>query len=116
MSGIIDNNGLIMYWAFDEGTGANAMESISQVKDDIQYVFNQAEFTEPCSPQWRRGVTGSGLLFDGYSTYIAHPANQEDPNAEPESLSALSIGYGLLRAPAVPRGSRLAEAVDKRKG
>ncbi|QQZ63908.1 GH32 C-terminal domain-containing protein [Paenibacillus sonchi] len=92
MSGIIDNNGLIMYWAFDEGTGANAMESISQVKDDIQYVFNQAEFTEPCSPQWRKGVTGSGLLFDGYSTYIAHPANQEDPNAEPESLSALSIG------------------------
>ncbi|KWX70253.1 glycoside hydrolase [Paenibacillus riograndensis] len=92
MSGIIDNNGLIMYWAFDEGSGANAMESISQVKDDIQYVFNQAEFTEPCSPQWRRGVTGSGLLFDGYSTYIAHPATQEDPNAEPESLSALSIG------------------------
>lgn len=79
------------YWAFDEGTGATALESVSQVKDDIQYVFNQAEFTEPSHPQWRQGAMGNGLLFDGYSTYISHPAIVEDANGEPSYLSALSI-------------------------
>lgn len=92
MSKIIDNHGLMMYWAFDEGAGASALESVSQVEDDIQYVFNQAEFTEPCPPQWRQGAMGNGLLFDGYSTYIAHPVNEGDTNGGPQYLSSLSIG------------------------
>ncbi|WP_442956188.1 GH32 C-terminal domain-containing protein [Paenibacillus sp. USHLN196] len=82
-----------MSWAFDEGTGASTMESVSEDRDNIQYVFNQAEFTEPCDPQWRQGVLGSGLLFDGYSTSIAHSFSKEgDLNREPEYRSALSIG------------------------
>ncbi|AET57143.1 glycosyl hydrolase family 32 domain protein [Paenibacillus terrae HPL-003] len=92
MSHASDNRGLIMYWDFNEGTGTSALESVSQVRDDIQYVFNQAEFTEPCPPRWRQGVMGSGLLLDGYSTYIAHSFNEGDRNAEPEYRSALSIG------------------------
>lgn len=92
MNQIPDNQGLIMSWAFDEGTGTSTMESVSEDRDDIQYVFNQAEFTEPCDPQWRQGVLGSGLLFDGYSTYIAHPLNEGDANGGPQYLSALSIG------------------------
>ncbi|MFD1953911.1 GH32 C-terminal domain-containing protein [Paenibacillus thailandensis] len=91
MTRVPDDRGLMMYWAFDEGTGASALESVSNVRDDIQYVFNDAEFTEPCDPQWRRGVSGSGLLFDGYSTYIAHPF-KGDPTGEPAYRSALSIG------------------------
>ncbi|WP_440131308.1 GH32 C-terminal domain-containing protein [Paenibacillus xylanexedens] len=82
-----------MSWAFDEGTGASTMENVSLDRDDIQYVFNQTEFTEPCDPQWRQGVLGSGLLFDGYSTSIAHTFKKEgDSNREPEYRSALSIG------------------------
>lgn len=92
MSGIIDKQGLMMYWAFDEETGASALESVSDTLDDVQYVFNQAQFTEPSTPQWRQGVSGNGLLFDGYSTYIAHPAHGEQRNGEPEYLSTLSIG------------------------
>ncbi|KHL97026.1 glycoside hydrolase [Paenibacillus sp. IHB B 3415] len=92
MSEIINNQGLMMYWAFDEGTGASALESVTKTVDEIHYVFNNAEFTNPCTPPWRQGVTGSGLLFDGYSTYIAHPVHVEESNEEPEFLSALSIG------------------------
>lgn len=92
MSGIIDNQGLMMYWAFDEGTGASALESVSGIMDDVQYVFNQAKFTEPCSPPWRQGVSGNGLLFDGYSSYIVHPAHNGGRNSGPEYLPALSIG------------------------
>lgn len=92
MSQVPDNQGLMMYWAFDEGTGAKALESVSQTRDDIQYVFKQAEFTEPRDPQWRQGVLGSGLLFDGYSTYVAHSLNEDDSDGEPAYLSALSIG------------------------
>ncbi|SEJ95712.1 GH32 C-terminal domain-containing protein [Paenibacillus polymyxa] len=92
MSHATDNRGLIMYWAFNEGTGTRALESVSQVQDKIQYVFNQAEFTKPCPPRWRQGVIGNGLLFDGYSTYIAHSFDEGNQNTEPEYRSALSIG------------------------
>ncbi|MEO2203059.1 GH32 C-terminal domain-containing protein [Paenibacillus pabuli] len=87
-----NNRGLMMSWAFDEGSGATTVESVSQLKDDIQYVFNQAEFTEPRDPQWRQGVIGSGLLFDGYSTYISHPVKKGESNDQLESGAALSIG------------------------
>ncbi|MDY7990982.1 GH32 C-terminal domain-containing protein [Paenibacillus polymyxa] len=92
MSHATDNRGLIMYWAFNEETGTSALESVSQVQDNIQYVFNQAEFTKPCPPRWRQGVIGNGLLFDGYSTYIAHSFDEGNQNTEPEYRSALSIG------------------------
>ncbi|AZK45768.1 GH32 C-terminal domain-containing protein [Paenibacillus lentus] len=87
-----DDPGLMMYWAFDEGAGTSTLEGISKVQDDIQYVFNQAEFTEPCDPQWRPGVLGSGLSFDGYSTYITHSFEEGNAADNPEYLSALSIG------------------------
>jgi len=92
MSSATGDRRLMMHWAFDEGTGASALESVSNVRDEIQYVFNQAEFTEPCPPPWRQGVSGSGLLFDGYSTSITHRVREENRNGEPAYLSALSIG------------------------
>ncbi len=92
MSGIIDNQGLMMYWAFDEGTGASALESVTGIHDDIQYVFSRAEFTESCTPPWRQGVSGHGLLFDGYSSSIAHSAYGEEQQGRSEYLPALSIG------------------------
>lgn len=92
MSHINSEQGLIMYWVFDEGTGASALESVSQVTDDIGSVFNQAEFTERIGPQWRQGVMGGGLLFDGYSTSIVHLDKEVGTNGDQKSLSALSIG------------------------
>lgn len=92
MSSQAGNRGLMMHWAFDEGSGASALESVSNTLDDVQYVLNEAEFTEPCNPVWRQGVSGSGLLFDGYSTTIAHSVQGKERKGEPEFLSALSIG------------------------
>lgn len=92
MSRTTGDQGLVMYWAFDEAAGACTLESVSKTLNDIHYVFNQAEFTEPCTPLWRQGVMGSGLLFDGYSTYITHSVHGEELSGEPTSLSALSIG------------------------
>ncbi|WP_379161437.1 GH32 C-terminal domain-containing protein [Paenibacillus sp. sgz5001063] len=92
MSPINDDPRLMMHWAFDEGTGASTLESISRIRDDIESVFNQKEFAGRSGPQWRQGVTGSGLLFDGYSTSIAHRVDEEDTNGEQKTLSALSIG------------------------
>lgn len=91
MNHIPNNKGLIMYWPFDEGAGTAALEHVSQVRNEIHYVFNHAEFTESCDPQWRQGVSGSGLLFDGYSTYIAHPY-KKDSTSEQEYVSAFSVG------------------------
>ncbi|WP_339257037.1 GH32 C-terminal domain-containing protein [Paenibacillus sp. FSL P2-0136] len=95
MSGHEGDRGLMMHWAFDEGSGASAMESVTKTVDEIHYVFNNAEFTDPCTPPWRQGVAGSALLFDGYSTYIAHSVHGEERNGEPEFLSALSIGVWI---------------------
>lgn len=95
MSEIINNQGLMMYWAFDEGTGARALESVTGTLHDIHYVFNQAEFTESCTPPWRPGVMGNGLLFDGYSSYIAYPAHKDEWEGGPEYLPALSIGLWI---------------------
>lgn len=86
------NRGLMMSWAFDEGTGTSTIENVAQVRNEIQYVFNQAEFNEPQEPQWREGVMGSGLLFDGYSTYIAHTVHEGNQNMKQAYRDALSIG------------------------
>ncbi|WP_054940070.1 GH32 C-terminal domain-containing protein [Paenibacillus ihuae] len=92
MSRMNGDQGLMMHWAFDEGSGASALESVSQVRDEIQSVFNQAAFTEWSGPQWRQGVSGSGLLFDGYSTAIVHPVHEEETGGGQKPLSAHSIG------------------------
>ncbi|WP_334073272.1 MULTISPECIES: GH32 C-terminal domain-containing protein [Paenibacillus] len=111
MSQVSDNRGLMMHWAFDEGTGAKALESLSQTRDDIQYVFKKAEFTEPRDPQWSQGVLGGGLLFDGYSTYIAHLFKEGDT---PEYLSALSIGVWVApRSYEWGEGGKLASIVNR---
>ncbi|MCM3633877.1 GH32 C-terminal domain-containing protein [Paenibacillus camelliae] len=91
MNHIPENKGLVLYWPFDEGAGKAALEHVSQVRNEIHYVFNQAEFTESCDPQWRQGVSGSGLLFDGYSTYITH-SYQKDSAGDQQVVSALSVG------------------------
>ncbi|WP_370872456.1 GH32 C-terminal domain-containing protein [Paenibacillus zeirhizosphaerae] len=104
----------MMYWAFDEGTGGKALESVSQTRDDIQYVFKQAEFTEPRDPQWRQGILGSGLLFDGYSTFVAHRVNTGNSSGEPGFLTTLSIGVWVApRSYEWGEGGKLASIVNR---
>ncbi|WP_085979056.1 GH32 C-terminal domain-containing protein [Paenibacillus sanguinis] len=103
-----------MYWAFDEGRGDSALESLSQARDDIQYVFKHAEFAEPRDPQWRQGVLGSGLLFDGYSTYVAHSLNEDNSDGESAFLTELSIGVWVApRSYEWGEGGKLAAIVNR---
>ncbi len=94
MSHLAEDRGLIMYWDFDEGKGSSTVENISQVQDSIHYVFHSSELHQH-DPQWRKGVVGSGLCFDGYSTYIAHSLDKTGIEREAVSFSALTIGVWI---------------------
>lgn len=94
MSHLAEDRGLIMYWDFDEGNGSSTVENISQVQDSIHYVFHSSELHQH-DPQWRKGVVGSGLCFDGYSTYIAHSLDKTGIEREAVSFSALTIGVWI---------------------
>lgn len=94
MSHLGEDRGLIMYWDFDEGKGSSTVENISQVQDSIHYVFHSSELHQH-DPQWRKGVVGSGLCFDGYSTYIAHSLDKTGIEREAVSFSAFTIGVWI---------------------
>ena len=58
------------YFSFDEDTGKDIAEVVTKKNYEIHYVFNDAKYKEPSSPIRSKGIRGSSLLFDGYSTYI----------------------------------------------
>ncbi|WP_222914725.1 GH32 C-terminal domain-containing protein [Natrinema sp. SYSU A 869] len=62
----------VAYWPFDEGEGSSAEEVVSGYRDEVKHAFADARFKSDSDPRWIDGVTGSGLLFDGYSTRIEH--------------------------------------------
>jgi hypothetical protein len=51
--------GLVAWWKFDQGSGDIALDSISHHQDRIVGRFN-----------WVRGVSGTALKFDGFTTFI----------------------------------------------
>ncbi|RBW70772.1 GH32 C-terminal domain-containing protein [Bacillus taeanensis] len=61
---------LIAHWSFNEGKGKIVEDLVQKTKDPIDYVFNQARFQPSSNPEWRKGICGCALLFDGYSTWI----------------------------------------------
>ncbi|UJF32392.1 LamG domain-containing protein [Paenibacillus hexagrammi] len=66
---------LVGQWSFNEGNGKVTKEQVSQTNDTINYVFNQAVYKPSTDPEWRNdGISGKALLFDGYSTWVTHPA------------------------------------------
>ncbi|KRE69695.1 GH32 C-terminal domain-containing protein [Paenibacillus sp. Soil750] len=61
---------VVAQWNFNEGTGNVTKEQISQIDDPIHY-FKPV----PAIPEWKTdGISSSALLFDGYSTWVSHPA------------------------------------------
>lgn len=55
----------VRIWSFDEGTGDSTTESVSGADSTI----------EGHRSYWKRGVSGTCLAFDGYSTVIREPAD-----------------------------------------
>ncbi|AEI40448.1 GH32 C-terminal domain-containing protein [Paenibacillus mucilaginosus] len=63
----------IAEWKFDEGSGKTTKESVGNTSDPIHYVFNNAVYKPSGAPEWKAdGISGSALLFDGYSTWVTH--------------------------------------------
>ena len=83
-----ERSGLIAYWPLDEGKGSLVADVISWKSDTISYALLQAPFTEACDPQWRTGIRGNAMLFDGYSTWITRQADDIEVPGDAITLSA----------------------------
>ena len=52
--------GLAAWWRFDEGDGRETLDEVGG-KDTVAYA------------RWTRGVSGTGLRFNGFSSYVSRP-------------------------------------------
>jgi sucrose-6-phosphate hydrolase SacC (GH32 family) len=57
----------VAIWRFDQRAGARTLESARGLLDVVSNRGN--------SPEWTCGASGSALRFDGYSTWLSHPAS-----------------------------------------
>ncbi|MBU7316624.1 GH32 C-terminal domain-containing protein [Paenibacillus sp. SM 69] len=67
---------MIAQWSFDEGKGAFARDLVTGSFDKIEFALSKGRFQPHKEPEWRRGISGNALLFDGYSTYIRRSASE----------------------------------------
>lgn len=65
----------IAYWPFDEGQGRIAKDLASGSCEQIQFALLKGRYQPSQDPIWRKGVSGSALLFDGYSTWLERSAS-----------------------------------------
>lgn len=82
------STGLEAHWPLDEKNGAFAADLASGQTDEVSYALLQPRFTEAADPQWRPGVCGGALLFDGYSTWITRPAEMAPKLSDAFTVSA----------------------------
>ncbi|KWX70362.1 hypothetical protein AMQ84_29690 [Paenibacillus riograndensis] len=75
--------------SLDEGAGKRALEEVSNLEHDVNYVFNNARYMDSKEPRWTpRGVKGGALLFDGYSNDIEVKAKDTVPVSGALTLEA----------------------------
>lgn len=96
--------GLSLYLAFDEEDGNYAVDSSGNYEAArIEYYLTTAIYKQPESPRRRRGVEGTALWFDGWSTYLVYddyelpesftlsvwiaPRSWEYPNAQVSAIA-----------------------------
>lgn len=65
--------GLLLSLSFDEGSGNQVSDGAGQVQPaEVAYTFSNAVYMDSRDPEWRAGVEGACLLFDGNSNYISY--------------------------------------------
>ena len=64
-SAFANDKALAAWWKFDEGKGKVAVDSISQIEDSIRGNF-----------KYVKGVSGTALKFDGFTTNIVRKASE----------------------------------------
>lgn len=81
--------GPIFYMNFDEGEGKKALEQVSNLEQDVNYVFNNARYMASKDPRWTpRGAKGGALLFDGYSNDVEVNARDTIPVSDALTIEA----------------------------
>ncbi|WP_379161439.1 GH32 C-terminal domain-containing protein [Paenibacillus sp. sgz5001063] len=84
-----NSTGTIFYMNLDEGTGKKALEKVSNLAHDVNYVFNNARYMASKDPRWTpRGIKGGALLFDGYSNDVEVNAKDTIPVSDALTLEA----------------------------
>lgn len=81
---------LLLSLPFDEGSGTVVSDASGSLPDkEVNYVFSHAAYLEQnLEPEWRKqGISGSCLLFDGYSTYINYSKNDISIEGDTFSVS-----------------------------
>ncbi len=43
---MINNQGLIYHWSFDEASGKEALDHVTGIRDKIEYVLNEARYND----------------------------------------------------------------------
>ncbi|WP_254772912.1 GH32 C-terminal domain-containing protein [Paenibacillus sp. NFR01] len=84
-----NSTGNIFYMNFDEGAGKKALEQVSSLEHEVNYVFNSARYMDSKDPRWTpRGVKGGALLFDGYSNDVEVNAKDIIPVSDALTVEA----------------------------
>lgn len=84
-----NGTGTIFYMKLDEDAGKKALEEVSNLEHDVNYVFNNARYMDSKDPRWTpRGVKGGALLFDGYSNDIEVNVKNVIPVSDALTLEA----------------------------
>ena len=66
-------DGLLLSLGFDERSGNQVSDSAGQAQPaQVAYNFTNAVYMDSRDPEWRSGVEGACLLFDGNSNYISY--------------------------------------------
>ena len=78
---------LMLYLAFDEGSGVTVKDSSGNLPDvEMNYGFSHAAYMDSQDPQWREtGISGGCLLLDGSTTYVGY--KRTDMTVEGKSLT-----------------------------
>ncbi|WP_345240440.1 GH32 C-terminal domain-containing protein [Pontibacillus salipaludis] len=70
-------DGLLGHWSFDEGSGTETNEQVTNTSDPIAYHLNEGVYQSAQDPLWKSdGVSGGALLFDGYSSFVTKKSNE----------------------------------------
>lgn len=68
-----DEEGLMLYLAFDERSGSTAVDGSGNYADaPVEFYLKSAVYKEPEDVRRRPGVKDKALWFDGWSSYIAY--------------------------------------------
>ena len=107
---VIPENGIqpSAWWNFNEALGDETTETISGFKSEI----------DGNKSLWRRGVSGTALQFDGYTSKIALPADKAPKMKNAITLEGwMAIGaYPWSYVPLVQQADDVPEELERFKG